>query len=102
MISNSNCKIAFEDGVLTQYSSLEAYEAKEGTVLGYFDGIKQIGVFHMLSWSENILTSPSVASQTAFTALTSFGTVYTWGDARYESCLAREVSEKWYVTTSVS
>jgi alpha-tubulin suppressor-like RCC1 family protein len=38
------------------------------------------------------LVSEVVANSTAFTALTSVGTVYTWGDGRLYERLGRQVS----------
>lgn len=34
-----------------------------------------------------------VANQTGFTAVSSTGKVYTWGDGRYEACLGREITD---------
>jgi len=40
-----------------------------------------------------------VANHTGFTALSSTGKVYTWGDPRYEACLGREISHN---TTAIA
>jgi hypothetical protein len=40
------------------------------------------------------LVTEVVANSTAFTALTSVGTVYTWGDGRLYECLGRQVSSE--------
>ena len=64
---------------LKQYDSIEAYREGHCRSFGGFDEIKQIA-----------------ANQTSFTALTSEGQVYTWGDARYEACLGRAVADGRY------
>lgn len=50
--------------------------------------IDNVGYHHnVVQWTTQI-----VANQTSFTALSSTGEVYTWGDPRYESILGRDVS----------
>jgi hypothetical protein len=60
---------------IKQYPSIQAYQKGDGENLGQLKETSQI-----------------VANQTAFTALSRAGTVWTWGDVRYEACLGREVS----------
>lgn len=68
--------------------------------------IDTLGAVHQLSSIHNIiggapgrifqglpLCTRVVAYDTGFAALTSTGSVYTWGDERYGSCLGRELSE---------
>jgi alpha-tubulin suppressor-like RCC1 family protein len=62
---------------VSQYASLHAYIEKQGTVFEGLEEIKQIA-----------------ANQTTFTALSVNGTVYTWGDGRYEACLGREITDE--------
>jgi alpha-tubulin suppressor-like RCC1 family protein len=68
-------------GFIKQYDLLEydwfpSYLEKDGKVFEELDGtVTQI-----------------VANRTTFTALTSTGNVYTWGDEMYKELLGREVS----------
>jgi len=72
-----NNKLAARNGnTLTEYPSLKEYKANNGTSFKFNDDIQQI-----------------VANTATFTALTSTGTVYTWGDPRFEACLARTPSK---------
>jgi len=67
------------DGVLTEFPTFEAYlETRGGTSFRSFGHLQQL-----------------LANVATFTALTSTGSIYTWGDARYELCLARKPSEEW-------
>jgi alpha-tubulin suppressor-like RCC1 family protein len=62
---------------ITQYDSLQAFAAKHSAFSESLADIKQIA-----------------SNQTGFTALSSSGTVYTWGDGRYEACLGREITDE--------
>jgi alpha-tubulin suppressor-like RCC1 family protein len=62
---------------ITEYDSLPAFVRKDGHS---FDGVEEIRQI--------------VANQTGFSALSTNGTVYTWGDGRYEACLGREVTDE--------
>ncbi|KAF8856482.1 RCC1/BLIP-II [Acephala macrosclerotiorum] len=67
-----------KSSVLKQYNSFKSYLKNDGEKLRnyMYGGTMQI-----------------VANQCTFTALTSGGEVWTWGDGRYEACLGREVSD---------
>ncbi|KAG0652556.1 Regulator of chromosome condensation [Hyphodiscus hymeniophilus] len=62
---------------VTQYDSLQDFAAKKKSSFRPLSCIAQIA-----------------SNQTGFTLLTSNGTVYTWGDGRYEACLGREVNDE--------
>ncbi|KAG9248165.1 regulator of chromosome condensation 1/beta-lactamase-inhibitor protein II [Calycina marina] len=59
-----------------QYSSAEDYRK------GIYETLEDIGAVIQLE-----------AGQTGFTALTTTGKVYSWGDERYGQCLGREIDE---------
>jgi len=62
---------------IKEYLTLQSFTDGDGQLLGDFEYFEQIA-----------------ANQTAFTALSKAGEVWTWGDGRYESCLGRQVSEE--------
>jgi alpha-tubulin suppressor-like RCC1 family protein len=70
-----NSPLEVDTESIRQYTSLEAYLKGDGEDFGQLKEILQI-----------------VANQTAFTALSRAGRVWTWGDVRFEACLGREVS----------
>lgn len=73
-----NDKVAqFIRDEIRQYDSLEKYRQ---------------GIHHKFGGLENF--QQITANQTSFTALSSTGKIYTWGDLRYEACLGREVSNE--------
>ncbi|RDW62775.1 hypothetical protein BP5796_11077 [Coleophoma crateriformis] len=69
--------VSYENGTLKQYDSMQAYLSKDSVEIGACKDVISL-----------------VANQTSFTALTSNGEVWTWGDARYEACLGREVCDE--------
>jgi len=68
-------RVEFTPENINQYNSLRHIPKKKEDAFEELETIKQL-----------------VASETSFTALSSTGKVYTWGDARYEACLGREVT----------
>lgn len=64
-------------GSIIEYPSLDDYLKKRGLRLEGLENIIQIA-----------------ANQASFTALSATGKIYTWGDARYEACLGREVNSE--------
>ena len=67
----------FSYTTITQYDSHEQYLEGDGKTFEFPSSIRQV-----------------VANQTSFTALSSSGQVYTWGDQRYGACLGREITEE--------
>ena len=73
----SNFLIELDQGAVKQYQALREYQQGNYLSLGEIGNIKQI-----------------TANQTSFTALSTTGSVYTWGDPRYEACLGRDATEE--------
>lgn len=69
--------LELKDNAIQQYDDFSSYVEDDGHSLGKVEEFKQI-----------------VASQTTFTTISKTGEVWTWGDARYEPCLGREVSDE--------
>jgi hypothetical protein len=71
----------FNQEEIKQYDSITDYRRGICRRYGGFEEFNQIA-----------------ANQTSFTALSSAGKVYTWGDARYEACLGRDVTDEKYIS----
>ncbi|KHJ36254.1 putative serine threonine-protein kinase nek9 [Erysiphe necator] len=73
-----NDKVAvIEDQSLKLYNSFHDYKIKNGIDANICQNIIQV-----------------VANQTSFTALSSTGDVWTWGDPRYFACLGRDIQDE--------
>lgn len=84
-IAFNNKLVDCVDGTLVEYATVTDYKSGNGMSLRNFGRLQQL-----------------VAGTATFTALSTTGSVYTWGDARYQSCLARQPSDGWYVQIAVS
>ncbi|RKF76327.1 putative serine threonine-protein kinase nek9 [Golovinomyces cichoracearum] len=66
--------IAIENGALRTFDSLQNFRSGNGKLIENCQEFTHV-----------------VANQTSFTALSSTGEVWTWGDSRYSACLGREI-----------
>ena len=69
--------LEFKGNIIRQYQSLKDYRE------GHYEAFAGLGQISQIE-----------ANQTGFTALTSTGQVYTWGDERYGECLGREITKE--------
>ncbi|CAN8103595.1 unnamed protein product [Discula destructiva] len=84
----------------TQELSLAEASNESVATIDRAGAIHQFSTFHDLANGKQGQTFPDlpacaqvIAYETGFAALTSRGSVYTWGDERYGACLGREISE---------